>query len=217
MGHGTVRADGSRRGAVAHAAFAVLAMLVLGGCGSYVIEYRDRPSYYQTAALGGTEDRVTLDDGTVLVFRTRQPTSNMRRSAGDGADRFQVREELDDGSIVLRALLPEHVLTITLTCVRNEEYEILWEQMVAEPTKRAYGLRGEGYEEFALFFSVNRLEIAATLTRMLLGLSRQEAYMESAAGGVIRYRFHPRVGAQFKFKTVEVVAEVGGMKLLIIR
>ena len=60
-------------------------------------------------------------------------------------------------------------------------------------------------------------ELAATLTRMLLGLSRGESLMDNVGGGVVRFYFHPRVASAFKFKTAEVIAEGGGLKLLIIK
>ncbi len=196
-------------GAALAAAFLLVAA---GGCGTYRIEYH-RPGF--EAAAGIKQDQVTLEDGTVLIYRPRQAEGELQREAGD--QRFEIREEKEDGTVVLRAILPEHVLANTLTCLRNEEYELLWEQMIAAQTRRAYELRGEGYEEYRRFFSTNRNELAATLTRLALGLSRQESYMESAGGGVIRFRLHPRIAAAFQFKTADVVAEGDGLKLLMIR
>ncbi len=184
------------------------------GCETYRVEYHRRPAFYKSAAVGKLEDRVTLEDGTVLVYTTRgdeQPT-------GDGVSgkRFQVREELDDGTIILRAMLPQHVLANTMTCLRNQEYELIWDQLLSKQTKHSYELQDQGYDQFAAFFEANRLELGATLTRMMLGLSRGESYMENLGGGVILYRFHPRIASQFQFKTAKVVAEGGGLKLLII-
>ncbi len=188
--------------------------LATSGCETYRVEYHRRPAFYKSAAVGQLEDRVTLEDGTVLVYSTRggSPVS------GDGVsgERFQVREELDDGSIILRAMLPQHVLANTMTCLRNQEYQLIWDQLLSNQTKHSYELQDQGYDEFAAFFEANRLELGATLTRMMLGLSRGEAYMENMGGGVILYRFHPRIASQFEFKTAKVVAEGGGLKLLII-
>ena len=194
-----------------------------GGCKSYRVEYHHRPSYYRSATGGELPDRVELDDGTVLVFTSRQPGAGgdaQRSPKVKGEiepERFQIRKEQDDGTVVLRALLPQQVLANTLTCLRNEEYELIWEQLVSEQTKRAYEARGQGEEEFCRFFAANRVELAATLTRMLMGLMRQEAFMQNVGGGVIRFRFHPRVSSQFKFKTAEVVAEGGDLRLKMIR
>ncbi len=184
------------------------------GCQTYRVEYHRRPAFYKSAAVGELEDRVTLEDGTVLVYSTRGGS----QVSGDAAsgERFQIREELDDGTIILRAMLPQHVLANTMTCLRNQEYQLIWDQLLSKRTKRSYELHDQGYDQFAAFFGANRLELGATLTRMMLGLSRGESYMENMGGGVILYRFHPRIASEFEFKTVKVIAEDGGLKLLII-
>ncbi len=196
-------------------------MSVVGGCEKYRIEYHTRPNYYKSAMAGDAPDRVTLADGTVLVFTTRARFEDVGDDS-DGMDdglsrRFQIREEFDDGTIVLRAFLPQHVLANTMTCLRNQEYELIWEQLLSERTKRSYEAREQDYEDFAVFFATNRLELAATLTRLMLGLTRGESFMGNIGDGVVRFYFHPRIGPEFKFKTVEVVAEGGSLKLLMIK
>ncbi len=193
-------------------------MSVVGGCESYRIEYHKRPAYYRTAGSGAMQDSVTLEDGTVLVFTSRDLSGDEGDQTGDvSSERVRIREELVDDTIVLRAFLPQHVLANTMTCLRNQEYELIWEQLLSEQTKRSYEAREQGYEEFAVFFTANRLELAATLTRLMLGLSRGESFMGNVGDGVVRFYFHPRIGSEFEFKTVEVVAEGGSLKLLMIK
>ncbi|MHC4614887.1 MAG: hypothetical protein ACYTAU_15090, partial [Planctomycetota bacterium] len=179
--------------------------LAVAGCSTYRVEYHKRPGFYRNTASGPQPDQVTLDDGTVLVFTTREPTSELTRQADSESEPFRIREEHEDGTIVLRALLPQHVLANTLTCLRNQEYEQISDQLLAEQTKRAYDLRGQGYEEFETFATANRNELVAMLTRLLMGLVRGEAFMENVDGGAVRFRFHPRVATEFDFKTAEVV------------
>ncbi len=208
---------------------AAVVIAAAAGCETYRIEYHTRPTYYQSAAVPLNET-VTLDDGTVLVFSSRVTPGDStagvgvsRRgdagNAGGSGNRpaFQIRDELDDGTVVLRALLPQQVLANTLTCLRNQEYELIWDQLLAERTKHNYELREQGFEEFERFCASNRMELAATLTRMMLGLSRSDAFMKNVGEGVVRFYFHPRIAPEFKFKTVEVISEGGGLKLLIIR
>lgn len=190
------------------------AALAPASCQTYRVEYHRRPAFYKSAAVGPLEDRVTLEDGTVLVYTSRDD----QQGAGDevAGERFQIREELDDGTVILRALLPQHVLANTMTCLRKQEYQLIWDQLLSEQTKHSYEIQDQGYDEFAAFFEANRLELGATLTRMMLGLSRGESFMENVGGGVVLFRFHPRIASQFQFKTVKVIAEGGGLKLLII-
>ena len=189
--------------------------LATAGCETYRVEYHRRPAFYKSAAVGKLEDRVTLEDGTVLVYTSR---GGAPVAAGEGSSskRFQIREELDDGTIILRALLPQQVLANTMTCLRNQEYELIWDQLLSEQTRHSYEVRDQGYDQFKAFFEANRLELGATLTRMMLGFSRGESFMETVAGGVILFRFHPRIAPEFEFKTIKVIPEGGGLKLLII-
>jgi hypothetical protein len=72
-----------------------LAVVAPAGCKGYRIEYIKRPAYYRDAQAGGAPERVTLEDGTVLVFTTR--------------DAAQAN---------------------ALTCLRNQEYQLMWDQLV---------------------------------------------------------------------------------------
>ena len=199
------------------AAGIALCLVAAIGCSTYRVEYHKRPGFYRSAGGGDLPDRITLEDGTVLVFTASDPTSDLTVHESEEGDRFQTREELEDGTIVLRALLPQHVLANTLTCLKNQEYDLIWEQILAEQTRRAYEIRERGFEDFEAFFGANRNDLAATVTRLLLGLVRGEAFMENVGDGVIRFRFHPRIATEFRFKTAEVVSEGGDLRLLMIR
>jgi hypothetical protein len=114
-------------------------LLLLAGCASYRIEYRDRPAFYASAGVE-LPDRETLPDGTVVVYRDR----NLSGALQENADRdeegkpFLIREKLEDGTIVLRSILPEQLLANLITCIRNEEYTLIWEQILAEQTRTAW-------------------------------------------------------------------------------
>ncbi len=192
-------------------------LLWASGCESYRIEYHRRPGFYRRAADGRLADQVTLDDGTVIVYRDRVTSRRPRTAGNDKPKTFRIREQAPDGSTILRALLPQDVLANTLTCLRNREYELLWEQMLSQQTKSSYEAEGQGAEEFAAFFEKHRTKLAATVSRMLLGLNANEVLVENLGGGHIRCRFHPHVGRNFKFKIVEMVSEQGGLRLLMIR
>ncbi len=196
----------------------LIILMTTAGCESYRVEYHKRPAYMMNAAGLQENDQVTLEDGTVIVYSTREVAPEATGDpVANPSEKFQIREELDNGEVVLRALLPQHVLANTLTCLRAEEYELIWDQLLSERIRMEYELRGQGYEDFERFFATNRLELAATLTRMMLGLSSGDAFMKNVGGGMVRFYFHPRIAPQFKFRTVEVISEGGGLRLLIIR
>jgi hypothetical protein len=217
-GVGRLQRGGTRfRCAAAGVAGAGGAAALLAGCEPYRVEYHQRPGFYAQAGAV-TDDEVTLKDGTVVVFRTRgEDDRATSRRRDEDARPLEIREERPDGSIVLRALVPEHVLANTLTCVQKEEYELIWDQILSERTRQAYVENVQGFEEFKAFFQRNRRELARTLMRLLLGIPRQEVIMENAGDGTIRCRLRPHVAREFDFTAADIVSERGGLKLLIIR
>ena len=152
----------------------------------------------------------------MIVYETITGAGEFRSGDVDAANVFQIREEVEDGVVVLRARVPEHVLANTMTCLRNQEYELLWEQLLSERTKRSYRQQDKDVEDFANYFAKRRNDLAKTINRMMLGIPRNEVVMENLGSGVIRIRFHPQVGRLFKFKTIDVVSEGPGLKLLMI-
>ena len=112
--------------------------------------------------------------------------------------------------------MPQDILANTITCLRNQEYDILWKQLLSQRTKLAYELREQGFEEFAAFCGKHRRDLLVTLNRMLLGIPRQEVILESLGGGVIQCRLRPQVGSGFRFRKVDAVSEGPGLKLLLI-
>lgn len=209
----------SLRGVGVAGAGVAIAAAVLGvcGCEPYRIEYHKRPAYYKRAVKGDLPDRVVLDDGTIIIYEEIGKDGGPALSSrGETKDTFKVREEMEDGSIVLRALLPEHVIGNALLCMRNQEYELLWEQMLSERTKMAYEAEGQGVDEFAAFCREHRTELGKTLNRMLMGLATGETVVEPMGDGTIRCRFWPQVAQQFAFKRVTLVREDFGLRLLLI-
>jgi hypothetical protein len=131
---------------------------------------------------------------------------------------FASREVMDDGEVVLRAMLPEHVLGNTMECLRNGEFEVLWDQMVSAGTKNEYARRGMNVGHFAEFCRANRSELMKTLNRMVFGFySGSDVIVERGGDLSVRIRFSAFLGRQFKFKEVVVVQGREGMKLKMIR
>ncbi len=188
--------------------------ILLVGCEPYRIEYRDRPAFFSDGQSADAPDKVTLADGTVIVYRDRNAKSTLQRRSEDKQRPFLIREEFENGDIVLRTLIPEHVLTNTLTCLRNREYQLLWDQLLAQETKAAYEQQEMDVEDFAAFFEKYRQDLAATVNRMSYGLPRNEVVIDDLGAGRSRLRFHPLIGKQFKFRSVYVLSENGGLKLV---
>ncbi len=194
-----------------------LAAVMACGCQTYRVEYHKRPAYYREATMGGFEERVVLDDGTVLVYDMSDPRESGKRSTSAPRQEFKIREELEDGTIVLRALTPEHVIANTLECLENEEYRLLYDKMLSQHTRDEWKARGNSFEDFETFFAQHRGELMRALTRMYLGLSQVDTVIEHFDNGIIECRLAQRNAKSQSFTRIRMIREGYGLKLLTIR
>jgi len=220
------------------AGLAAAIVVALGaGCEPHRVEFHRRPAYYAQLTEGPLPDRVVLDDGTVLVYSTADPSAasasrlaapddegkkNKSKSRGkreDGEDEnvFRIRDEDEEGNVTLRALLPGHVIANLLSCLRLEEYELAWDQILSRHSREAYETEGQGFPEFRAYLVEHRVELAKMLNRMRMGLSTHEVVVENVGNGVVECRFWPNVAPLFRYKRVRMIHEDYGLKLLIIR
>ena len=127
---------------------------------------------------------------------------------------FKPREVLEDGSVVYRALLPEHVIGNTMTCLRNQEYDVLWEDVVSDNARRGFLASGRSREEFIKWCVANRGELMMTLNRMSFGYyGGSDVVVDQLPNMRFRVRFSPQLERQFKFRELTIVQEGFGMKL----
>lgn len=205
------------------------AVVLLGiGCETYRVEYHQRPAYYRQASAGELSDRVELADGTVIHYRESDPQADRRRKRNreqsadrttDGEERkqFQIREEKDDGTIVLRALMPEHVLANFITCLQEEEYELLYDQLLSKHTRRAWEAEGNTFEDFADYFARQRTHMIRAANMVYLGLTSHETVMEHHGPDVIELRLLPQYARDLRFRRIRMISGDEGMKLINIR
>ena len=192
------------------------ACALAGACKPTRVEHHRRPAFYEKASEQKLDEEVVLHDGTVLKFHTTQKRGVVGYKGNDGSKPFQIREEDEKGDITLHALLPEHVLINALACIRNQEYQLMWEQLLAERTRLDYDEQG-GFEAFESFLAKNRHELVATLTRMVAGIPSQEVSFTRMDEVVTRCRLRPQIAEGFRYTTVDVMKEMGELKLATIQ
>ncbi|MFM1889678.1 MAG: hypothetical protein RLZZ565_435 [Planctomycetota bacterium] len=216
----------SSRRAVASVAWASVASTgLLAGCQSYVIEYRYRPEFHQMASETDLPDEVVTDDGRIIRFvSTPLPQLRAQLEAQDrgevpeeAGESIEIWQEQDDGTVEIRCITPEHVLANTMNCLRFERYDVLWEALLAERTREEFIARGGSPAAFAEWCAKHRNDLMATLNRMGFGFLGGDVILDNLGDGVLRARFTPRVGDQFKFNEVRILHDPPGMKLLTIR
>ena len=196
--------------------FLLLAPVFLFACETTRVEYRKTPAFYsQMADVQGLEGGMNRD-GTEIRFLP--PSSQSLEGFEDSSGNiFRMREQGGDGTLTLNALVPEHVLLNTLACLKNQEYQLLWDELVCDTTKQWYETEGGGEKVALEFFRVNRQDIVAMLMRMRASLNLQEVERFKLDDGTIRFRLARQIAHRFSFSELDVMWEQGKFVLVTIR
>ncbi len=221
------------------AAAAALACACAAGCGPERIEYHKRQPGQETGfdsapirtadgrtivfvdrlpSEGPAPESDGLPVGTYMLDEYGKPMSveQMRehaRATGQElpapSGELVIRERDDSGRITLRAAMPEHVLENFSECIREREYEAIWEQLTSRSSRNAMAR-----DDFVAWCEANRTELLAFLNRMAAGWNSTDVIADSIGGPQHqRYRLHPRLRKQFSFMRMEIVYEDGGCRL----
>lgn len=224
-GHGFCRARGAALGRLAGAAALASVVGLLPSCKQERVEYRYRPAFMTDP---NAPKEVTLADGTRVVFVDEplgQPKPEDAAAAkpelgpdGKPVPRkvFQPREELDDGTVILRNLMPADVVANAMACFRNEEYRLMWDQLLAADSRSAYEASG-GYEAFERWCRTSRKPAMELLNRMRFNAVGSDVAMKQVSPGVMRATLAPHLWEQFRLRVVEFEQTQDGMKLRSIR
>ncbi|MEE2720060.1 MAG: hypothetical protein VX727_09780 [Planctomycetota bacterium] len=191
-------------------------MVALTGCGETRTQYRTMPAFYQRMAGIEGANNGRMRDGTEIRWQQGKEAS-LDGFTDHTGDVFLMRDEREDGTTSLNALIPEHVMLNTLECVRDQEYRLLWDELVADGTKRWYEEEGGGYEAYESFFRANRRDIVTTLTRMKAGLGSQELRRVRLADGVTRLELIEQLHSRFRYTLLDASWDGEGYRLLTIR
>jgi len=193
-----------------------LSGIMAGGCKPYVIEYRTKPSYYDQMTTSSFKNGTTQDGVEIRWLEPERiaPDSMEERIGGEV---FRIREEADDGTVTLRAKTPRHVLVNALACFRNNEYDLLWDQMLSSSTRSFYESQEDGFEAYEKDLRKHRRDMAALLNRMVVGQTFNEVIIETDDDGTVYCFLCQRLRPEFKFKEVVIVSEDRELKLHTIR
>ena len=191
-------------------------LLAACGCKPQVVQYRKKPAYYHQMASANFNEGVTEDGIEIRWEEPDQPDADAYEKA-IGGQSFRIREEREDGTVVIRARIPRHVLVNTLNCLRNSEYQLLWDQGLAASTRSFYAQQEDGYQRYEEHLRKHRKDMAALLNRMVVGRTFGEVETQEADDGTIRCRLRKKIRPHFRFKEVLIVPEGKALKLLTIR
>ncbi len=183
-------------------------------CETQTIEYRSRPSWH-TSLSGGLPAEHVREDGTIMKFGTAGESSSLAVQKYMDTIVLEEKDEIT-GEITLRSILPEHVLKHTLTCLRDRHWGVLYEQILSTKTRAYYEDRENGREEFEMYFTKHRRELAKTLQRILGGKGFGDVVVSEQEHELI-FTLSPRLRRDYEFTAVSFVRDGQFLKLHTIR
>jgi hypothetical protein len=221
------RPSAARRAACAAALAAACA-----ACSTERVEYRRRPDFGVDQEGPG---EFIAPDGTRVVWVDDQgrpvgagaPGTAAASGPGGGPEggaapagyeTFEPRKVADDGTVTVRCLLPEHAVANAMTCFRNEEWRVMWDQLLAPESRAAYERKdGGGYAAFEAWCVKNRKPAMELLNRMRFNAMGSDVTVRQTGPGKFRATVSPRLWDQFSLRVLEIEQSDGWLRLKSIR
>jgi hypothetical protein len=188
----------------------LLIFIAAAGCTTQKIEYRTRPAWHYTMS-NTIKNEVTRDDGTLVKYASIGGQNSA--TVQEYLDSIQL-EEVDEltGKLTLRAVLPEHVLSQLLTCLRDRNWDLLFDQILSDEARYYFESRENGIAEFRYFFINNRRDLAKVLQRMIKGNAFGDVKLIDE-GSFTKITLASHASGDYKFKKVTLVRESDFLKL----
>ena len=188
----------------------LLIFIAAAGCTTQKIEYRTRPAWHYTMS-NTIKNEVTRDDGTLVKYVSIGGQNSA--TVQEYLDSIQL-EEVDEltGKLTLRAVLPEHVLSQLLTCLRDRNWDLLFDQILSDEARYYFESRENGIAEFRYFFINNRRDLAKVLQRMIRGNAFGDVKLIDE-GSFTKITLASHASGDYKFKKVTLVRESDFLKL----
>ncbi len=199
-----------------------IGVVALSGCATERTEYHYR-SQSMAEAMGRPVDETFVKaDGTKVVYSSKRPGIMQDNSIADVAasnteqPALDVREMKANGQVVFRAIFPEQVLDHVIECVRNEEYDLMWTQLLSDGAQKELDTKG-GLKYFYAFFAANRKEVMATLNCMKINFKNGHVIIRKKDDLHLIAQLDATLRKSYKFTTMEFESTPAGMKLVSIR
>jgi hypothetical protein len=188
----------------------LLIFIAAAGCATQKVEYRTRPAWHYGMS-NNIKNEITRDDGTIVEYALIGGQNSA--AVQEYLNSIQL-EEVDEltGEITLRAVLPEHVLSQLLTCLRDRNWDLLFDQILSDEARHYFESRENGVAEFQSFFINNRRDLAKVLQRMVKGNAFGDVKLINE-GSFTKITLAARTSRDYKFKKVTLVRENDFLKL----
>lgn len=133
------------------------------------------------------------------------------------AEGQHLREVSRQGDIRLISQTPSHVMFHLTQTLRNDEFELLRDQVLSERTRRNYAERGRDPMEAVAFLNRNEQAVADLFGALPLGEQTPGVLLENIGPNAFRLRAPPAMAPDLRFTQFDVIIERGTFRLLMIR
>jgi hypothetical protein len=202
---------------------AALACACAAACAAEKVEYRYRPQFEVDATGRPADETFVKPDGTRVIYTSKRLDKRPPAAAGDAAPavdadaaELNLREKKASGEVVLKAMFPEQVVAHVSECVRNEEYDLIWNQLLSDEAKKDLAGRG-GIEHLRTFFTANRREVMATLNCMQINLKNGHVIVRHSDPTHLTAELDASLRGSYRFTAMDFESTTSGMKLTSIR
>lgn len=136
---------------------------------------------------------------------------------GEAVPGFPNRREMPDGSVHLVSRSPRDLIVHIVETLNQEEYELLYKQLLSERTKQAYRDRNRDPKEAVKFMVKRKKDVIDFLNMMPNGENTPGVRLKTL--GPSRYALLPQHAEKLgkRFKEMEFAIEDGRFKLVVLR
>ena len=154
-----------------------------------------------------------------LLTRFDEPKQVQGASAAmwASAEGALLREVSLHGEVRLISKSPSHVMFHLTQTLRNEEYDLLLEQVLSERTKQLYRSEGRDPREAVGYLKSHEQDIADLFASLPLGEQTPGLLMQDLGDNAFRLQAPSSLVGGMRFDRFDVVIEHGSFRLLMIR
>lgn len=135
----------------------------------------------------------------------------------DRATLLGLRRVNADGSVTLFLRSPTDVMYHVMSTLQREEYDLLYEQVIAGRAKLEYTRRGRDPREAVEFLRRRKQDVAALFASFPMGDQTPGVHLESIGRNAFRLRAPVAMREELRLHVFDVVIEGGQFRLLLIR
>lgn len=146
---------------------------------------------------------------------TGSPAVNPSAAAND-AGRTPLVIENPDGSVTLNSPLPQNLISNLYTALIQEEYDLIFEQLVATEAKETYEDQVRDPVEIAEWLQEHRRDVVALLIRMNRGLNSPDVVWTQRAT-IFRLKLTGRAAQGMRYTTLDLAREGAQFRLVLIK